>query len=245
MAIPLDTGARPAVRGKDSSLIHISLTDSLTLAPCSGMAIYVDNPDFTQGYCGSSFTSLRAYAPLTVPHDSTVTFATLEYWWTGYINAASTATGRPSYSSVTLSRPTLISSGFAIADPINIAWAVTDLPKFPPAYASSLAKKIGVPFTPTGTAAVAAISTSLVPGLSSNLPRETDSSVSSGSGGLSTGAKAGIGAVVAVAVIIGLALLLLCLRRRRKHVQTPGNDLPEMVVEENSKAGVRDEARRS
>jgi len=200
--------------------------------------------------CYSSIsTPLLAFAPYTVRRTYSESSLTKAYWWSTYYRAGEVSTG--SYTWTTITNTTLVPSGLAMADAINIGWDATDLSKFPTAYASSLAKKIGVSFTPTALPINPTAVTSPVPGASSYLPRETDSAFSSSAGGLSTGAKAGIGvgAVAGVAAIIGLALLLLCVKRRRKHghVQAPGNDLPEMVVDHDGacKTVVSDTARGS
>lgn len=86
-----------------------------------------------------------------------------------------------------------------------MGWQETDLPKLPPAYASSLAKRIGVAFTQSAT-----------PGSASPLPSQTTSSLPVNS--LSTGAKAGIGVGVTIGALLILALIaFLILRRRRKN----------------------------
>lgn len=191
------------------------------------------------GYtCYSSFnTPLTAFAPLTVSTFGNEVFSA--YWWPSSLSSGSLA-----YTTKT--NATLVSNGWARADAIWIGWEAEDLSKFPPAYAASLAKRIGVPFTPTAVPTNSgAVATSPVPGLSSNLPQET---TTSDSGGLGTGAKAGIGVGAAIVFILILGLVaatLLLLRkraqRRRAHAgaELSANSTPEM------EAGDRDRDRKT
>jgi hypothetical protein len=100
---------------------------------------------------------------------------------------------------------TTISSATAYVIALSIMWGSSDLSKFLPAYASLVAKQIGIPFTPTAFL-----------GASSNLPQQTNNP----SPPLSTAAKAGIGVgiVFGVALLIGTGIILtiLFLRRRRR-----------------------------
>ena len=181
----------------------------------SGMTF---NSDYT---CASTFsTPLRAFAPYTISISGiTLGSSSRVFQHTSPVDVEN------GVSIVTSSNTTMVGTGVAYADPIVVGWEAKDLPLFPAAYATSLAKQFSIPFTPTP-----------LPGTSSVLPSETNPPPPSS--GLSTGAKAGIGvgAVVGAAAIIGVGILSLCLRRRRKRrvtVGTPGNELPEMVVKED------------
>jgi hypothetical protein len=113
----------------------------------------------------------------------------------------------------TVSNMTTMARGTAIADPLYVAWEAKDLSLFPVAYATSLAQKIGVAFTPTAT-----------PAASSRNPSETGTARPSSStdpapdSGLSSGAKIGIGVGVGVgaALLIALIALLFIIRRLRR-----------------------------
>ncbi|KAF2829617.1 hypothetical protein CC86DRAFT_453235 [Ophiobolus disseminans] len=183
--------------------------------------------------CGSSFsTPFQAFAPVTIRRSPDGSSLSEDFFYYSYLTASLASSGTPRPSSTTITNTTILARGFAIADAIYIQWEVKDLPNFPVAYATSLASRIGVSFTPSG------LSNTASPATFSRLATETNPGVSEpppSSSGLSTGAKAGIGvgAVVGAAVIIGIGILALCLRRRRRRrvtVGTAGNELPEMVV---------------
>jgi len=184
--------------------------------------MFVSGMTFTSRYCESVFsTPLRAFAPLTVSYgDGSTSVVYQEYY------GSSQGSGLVLASSVNY---TTLSTGLAVAAPIYVGWQAKDLPLFPLAYATSLAKQFNIPFTPGPT-----------PGTSSSLPKQTNTSQSVG---LSTGAKAGIGvgAVLGAACVIGVLFLLLCLARRRRRrritVGTPGNELPEMIDQNKHREG--------
>lgn len=139
------------------------------------------------------------------------TFDTAAFEFKTVITTTYAYTGRISLTITTFSTSTtsLFESVSASAKPLYVIWEETDLPNFPPTYASSLAKRIGVSFTPAAS-----------PGSSPTLPSETNGvkiNSSNPSNGLSTSAKAGIGVGVAVSSLMALALAaLLILRRVRK-----------------------------
>lgn len=135
------------------------------------------------------------------------TFDTAAFEFKTVITTTYAYTGRISLTITTFSTSTtsLFESVSASAKPLYVIWEETDLPNFPPTYPSSLAKRIGVSFTPAA---------------SPTLPSETNGvkiNSSNPSNGLSTSAKAGIGVGVAVSSLMALALAaLLILRRVRK-----------------------------
>jgi hypothetical protein len=165
--------------------------------------------------CTSTFTTpLRAFAPINM----SLVGSSKAYI---YITEGSRS-GTSGLFVSTLSNMVTVSTGVAIVEALNIAWEITDLPKFPPAYASSVAKLAGVPYTPTPS-----------PGSTSILPQQT----SLPPPGLSTGAKAGIGvgAVLGAALLIGIGIVitLLCLRKRQRRSaeatdEHQGANTPEM-----------------
>jgi hypothetical protein len=120
-----------------------------------------------------------------------------------------------------LSNVTTITTGTAEARGLLVYWQSSDLPNFPPAYASSIAKQIGVPFTATPT-----------PGSSSTLPQQTGSlplQPNPASSGLSTGAKAGVGVGAALGFFLLLLLTILSilfLHRRRSRKRSSANFSP-------------------
>jgi len=123
-------------------------------------------------------------------------------------HASGSGAGQSTTSSITT-----ISAGVAVADPVTVAWQLEDLQSFPPDYASSLARKIGI----------------TLPASDNTLgnPRQTSAPAA---GDLSTGAKAGIGIGAAIgAAVIGISAVLLCLRKRRKAgTTTSGHNNSEM-----------------
>jgi hypothetical protein len=123
----------------------------------------------------------------------------------------------------TVSNMTTMTRGTAIADPLYVAWEAKDLSLFPIAYATSLAQKIGVAFTPTATPASGATSR----GASKTGSSQTDSTGSSQTdspnsnnpnSGLSSSAKIGIGvgAGIGVALILALIAMFFVVRRLRR-----------------------------
>ncbi|KAH3910279.1 hypothetical protein HBH56_149580 [Parastagonospora nodorum] len=121
----------------------------------------------------------------------------------------------------TVSNMTTMTRGTAIADPLYVAWEAKDLSLFPVAYATSLAQKIGVDFTPTPTPA---LTNSAGQRVETNPPNtaDTDSGLSSGTK-IGIGVGAGVGAALLIALIAGF--LVMCrLRRRRRAVDVYPNE---------------------
>jgi hypothetical protein len=114
----------------------------------------------------------------------------------------------------TVSNMTTMTRGNAIADPLYVAWEAKDLSLFPVAYATSLAQKIGVDFTPTATPAS---------GATTEGPSQTNrpSQNNSANSGMSSGTKIGIGVGVGVGAALLVALIAMCvvLRRMKKRNQ--------------------------
>jgi cell division protein FtsN len=138
-----------------------------------------------------------------------------------------TPTPRTTHITGDYANSTQLPSGTMIADEVVIYWQATDLPKFDSDYASLLARRLDIDFTPTPTASATATST-----IASN------SDDTSKTTGLSTGAKAGIGVGAAVIVILlCVAGFLLYKGKHRKEARTfLKNDQPELVQAERSEA---------
>lgn len=172
--------------------------------------------------CKTSFTTdVEAFAPMTAVRTPIIRDGSggssigAPSTWSGYFDYVEdtvTVTNNQSIITTSTTRTvtniTTLTSAVALADVINVIWEETDLPRFPSAYAASLAKRIGVSFTP-----------SAMPGSSSFLPSQTASTSPSklSSKGLSKGGTAGVGVSSAVAFLIAIALIaFLVLRKRRK-----------------------------
>lgn len=183
--------------------------------------------------CVSDITkSLKGFDLLTAFPYSGASTLTTDYEWVTY-SFINSDFGSDGYSTISVSNVTAITSGTAIADPIVIGWQVEDMSKFPTAYASSLANKIGVTLE----------TSSAIPARSSSLPRQTDTPSptpnTTPSDGLSIGAKAGIGvgAVFGSLLIGGAALLYFSKRKRRQTTPTrAGVDVAEMEDQDQALA---------
>jgi hypothetical protein len=128
----------------------------------------------------------------------------------------------------TVSNMTTMAQGTAIADPLYVAFEAKDLSLFPVAYATSLAQKIGVDFTPTATPASGA--TTGGPSQTGN-PSQTGKSTNSS---LSSTVRIGIGVGVGVgaALLVALIAMGVMIRRLRKRNQAaaayPNETTPAM-----------------
>jgi hypothetical protein len=98
-----------------------------------------------------------------------------------------------------------------------VFWRETDLPKFPPDYASILAQRLDLGFTPTATTSPIAAATPLDHSEIMSATSTTTSDQANRSR-LSTGAKAGIGVGVSIAAVLlmGTAFILYRWNRRGK-----------------------------
>lgn len=154
------------------------------------------------------FSSSRSGLPVSSTSIST---------WTDYFTTTVNVTtfvsnGMSVAASVTYTEAniTTISSCVSVeAEALFVVWEETDLPNFSPAYATSLAKRIGLSLTPSAT-----------PASPSSLPTRTTSSRPSisPSKGLSTGARVGIGVGSAIVLLLAISLIaFIVLRKRRKH----------------------------
>lgn len=107
---------------------------------------------------------------------------------------------------------TVMTQGYALANPIFLAFRDTDLASLPTAEASSMAQIVGLDFTAPAT-----------PASTTSLPRETNPSFSLQESStparnqLSAGAKAGIGIGATVgALVIGFLIVFLLKRKRAR-----------------------------
>jgi hypothetical protein len=179
----------------------------------SGMTL---GPEYSIGCISRFSTPLTAYYVVTngtsTAQSKSQTLVETRLVTPGVIDDLTTATS------------VLTRGGIAIADPIVVGWEREDLTLFPTNYASSLAQRIGVPFT----------ASSAVPASTSRLPQQTNSSSPSSaskSPHLTGGQIAGIsiGVILAVA-LVGVGFFLLYTRKRRKATAlgVNGSQLPEM-----------------
>jgi hypothetical protein len=193
--------------------------------------------------CVSSITTpVLAHALMELPTVSTYTFVTGSTSWTSASSftylayevlttlALTPSPGVFEDTVTVVANLTTITSGLAVADPIQVAWQLKDLSSFPASYATSIADRIGVSMTPT---------VSNTP----TLPRETGASPTpqaTGTTKLSTSAKAGIGIGSVIGVLaITATVILLWLRARRKATPAPvnnGHAVPEMEDQDKSLA---------
>jgi len=134
----------------------------------------------------------------------------------------------------------VLDEGLMGMSPMVVYWQETDLSLFDPEYATRLASKLGLDFTPTGSAAVTAETASppdrsQPPSATSSTKPGPDEGETSSKSDLSIGAKAGIGFGVAIAVILAVVVGLVLYRRRvrkqRALDQTLArqNEQPELV----------------
>lgn len=163
-------------------------------------------------FCLSTIdTPISVHALLNISYDTSKW--TTKYEWNTYADGTST----------TVSNMTLLKTGLAVADPVEVAWELDDMISFPSSYRTSLANKIGV-----------TLPSSASPAGTSSLPSQTGdgASIPSSQHRLNPGSIAGIvvGVLAGTAILIGVVVGLLW--RRRKRVQSPpsgGDDtMPEM-----------------
>ncbi|PVI04076.1 hypothetical protein DM02DRAFT_209496 [Periconia macrospinosa] len=168
-------------------------------------------------------TSTMAYFPMTSKvsgqsDDSTFYEATIT-------KTVGSQSGKPVIETSKQTSVTTLAAGYAIQDPVVVAWQRNDLDLFPAAYASSLASQIGVPFTATNAA----------PGTTPNIPGPTGTPNSSSSNNtshsspqhsseLSFPAKVGV-IVGSIGGLLVLCTVLICIllrqRRRRRDLTVP------------------------
>lgn len=185
--------------------------------------------------CRGEFTTpMTAY----IPRSSFKVF-TSTYTVSGTsVSTYSTTSWTYDYDATT--NATVILSGTKAADAVMVWWQASDLPDFEPAYASALASRLKIDFTPTSTPSIVAQTAS--PASTSSFPSSTGgASLSSGSdaqsqtsNGLSTGAKAGIvvGAVFGAALLATAAFLIFSWSRRRRSKNGDGPELEQSSADD-------------
>jgi len=151
-------------------------------------------PEFPE-VCISTFsTPIEAHALVTGAPDGNVSTA-----YTMILSSNSCGSiGLCLLKTETLTSKVTVTTGVALEEPVVIAWQDKDLPLFPTEYATSLARRIGVPL-PSNTASPQ----------SSASPTSNAQPERAGPE-LSTGAKAGIGigaAIGALAIIAAIATM--------------------------------------
>jgi hypothetical protein len=140
---------------------------------------------------------------------------------------------------------TIVNAGNRIVDPLSVYWQVSDLSNFDPPYASALASRLKLKFTPTGSlqnipsaptsAPASPVSTPSM--LEPTSTSELSEAIPAPSSGLSHGATAGISIGAALgAATLTLASFLIYKRTRRKK-QEPSHaeestsiEAPEVAV---------------
>jgi hypothetical protein len=172
--------------------------------------------EFFQACISTISTPLEALVLLTTtPYSGASRTTSYEFTTSTYNTSAS------SYSTITVSSVTTLSTGLAVADPVVVAWQVENFKDFPPDYVASLTKRYAIE----------------LPSSTGTLPPPTDTPAPAP--GLSTGAKAGIGVGAAIgAIAFIMAVVFLYLRSRRKGNQTASSDrnIAEMADQDHDLA---------
>ncbi|KAF2637162.1 hypothetical protein P280DRAFT_530846 [Massarina eburnea CBS 473.64] len=183
--------------------VTIGVTDSYWQASCCPSGFTCGSAKHAR--CASFFTTPLTAFVLTAINPT----ATNSFYESIATSAARAPDGKLVYSTSTAAKTSILPYGYAIADPIIVAWQKEDLEKFQPAYASSVASQIRIQF-PTAT-----------PGPSSTLPSPTPTSshhTDMDTNQLSLGAKIGtiIGTIIAVS-LLGLVIVYTLKRHRRRN----------------------------
>lgn len=190
----------------------VSLIVYTLMASTTGMTF---GPEFREA-CISTFSApLQALALLTTTTAGGAS-ANTSYELTTSIWDSSAGT----YVTSKLNSTTMLSTGLAVADPIVVAWQISDFSLFSPEYAMSLAKKIGV----------------TLPNNSGDKTREAAQKPSR----LSIGAKVGIGVGAAIGVLAVIIItVILCFKKRQKgrnQAAPPGYTVAEMEGQDRGHA---------
>lgn len=120
---------------------------------------------------------------------------------------------------------TIVSRGVAIADPISVAWRLSDMSILPSEYASSIVKRFGV-----SAMALSADSPRVSPppaqqGPASSTPTSGTSSSRTSPRTIGIAVGVGVGALI---LIVGLVWFFLKRRQRRKQAAALESAIPEM-----------------
>ncbi|CAI6333584.1 unnamed protein product [Periconia digitata] len=162
-------------------------------------------------------TSTMAYYPIT-SEVSGKSGSSSTFYETTITKTVGSQNDKPVIETSTQTSVTGLAAGYAIQDPVVVAWQKQDLDLFPRDYASSLASQIKIPYTATGTQAAPA-PTSDIPG-PTNSPPSSSQTATPSSSELSFPAKVGV-IVGSVAGLLVLSTVLICilLRQRQRRRQ--------------------------
>jgi hypothetical protein len=117
---------------------------------------------------------------------------------------------------VLISSTITVSSGTVWKTPLSVVWQLEDLDLFPTDYASSLASQLRVTWFATRTSSPDSISTQ----------RNSNTTSTAATSGLSTGAKIGIGVGTFAGALVLLIIAIYALLRRRKNKRLNENIQP-------------------
>jgi hypothetical protein len=152
------------------------------------------------------------------------------------IDGTPTTTITTEYGQTENGNTTVLESVTRAEHGVRIWWQETDLVSFPESYASVLAKKFDIDYTPTGASttpasSIASETASAQSRTSASLASPTTSSTdsTSASPGLRIGAKVGIGIGVVLLFLLAALGALFLIKRRRKMRQ---HATPELSAEE-------------
>jgi membrane protein implicated in regulation of membrane protease activity len=189
------------------------------------MSLFISN--------GASYCSEIADTPMTVYRPVWKTVLTT-------IDGTSTTTIELDLTQSSPGNTTVIERATKIDKGVAVMWRATDLPDFPEDYASLLAKRFDIEYTPSGASTTSSNSvSSATPEAQSRTPASLASPTSTPSAffsptptpSLSSGAKAGLGIGVALLVLLSILGALFIAKRRRKAKQKQ-HSIPELHAEE-------------
>jgi hypothetical protein len=184
---------------------------------------------------GASYCSEIADTPMTVYRPVWKTVLTT-------IDGTPTTTIDLDLTQTSPGNTTVIEGATKIDKGVAVMWRATDLPDFPEDYASILAKRFDIEYTPSGASTT--LSNSISPATpeaqsrsSASLASPTSTSSASPTPAptpsLSSGAKAGLGIGVALLALLSILGALFIAKRRRKAKQKQHN-VPELHAEEQN-----------
>jgi hypothetical protein len=182
---------------------------------------------------GASYCSEIADTPMTVYRPVWKTVLTT-------IDGIPTTTIELDLTQTSPGNTTVIEGATKIDNGVAVMWRATDLPDFPEDYASILAKRFDIEYTPSGASTTSSNNIlSATPVAQSRTSASIASPTSTPSAsptpaptsGLSSGAKAGLGIGVALLTLLSILGALFIAKRRRKAKQKQHN-VPELHAEE-------------
>jgi hypothetical protein len=182
---------------------------------------------------GASYCSEIADTPMTVYRPVWKTVLTT-------IDGTPTTTIELDLTQTSPGNTTVIEGATKIDKGVAVMWRATDLPDFPENYASILAKRFDIEYTPSGASTTSSNSiSSATPvaqsrtsaSIASPTSTPSTSPIPASTPGLSTGAKAGIGIGV-VLLFLFAALGVLFLIKRRRKAKAKQHTVPELHADE-------------